>query len=78
MDFRNGVLTNVDVFFKIVTLQCSWVRRNFDKCFDQENHAVLFFIQKALGKSFKVDSNLDFNNDIVKFFPQFYKSKFLT
>lgn len=76
MDFRNGVLTNVDVFFKIFTLQCSWVRRNFDKCFDRANLTILFFIQKAFGKSFKVDSDLDLDNGIVKFFPNFTKVSF--
>ena len=76
MNFRHVGLTNVDAFFKIITPQCSWVRLYFDKCFDQENHTMSFFIQKAFGKTFKVDSNLDFNNDFLTFSPHFTKESF--
>ena len=34
-DYDNGGLKNVDVFSKIVSLQCSWIKRLFDNNFHQ-------------------------------------------
>ena len=34
-DYDNGELKNVDVFSKIVSLQCSWIKRLFDNNFHQ-------------------------------------------
>ena len=77
MDYQNGGLRNVDVFFKIISLQCSWFRRLFDNSFHQWKVIPLFFINKTFGEHFKFHSNLDFSDDIVKCFPSFYKSMFL-
>ena len=77
MDYQNGGLKNVDVFFKIISLQCSWFRRLFDNSFHQWKVIPLFFINKTFGEHFKFHSNLDFSDDTVKCFPSFYKSMFL-
>ena len=37
----------------------------------------LFFISKTFAEHFKFHSNLDFSDDIVKYFPSFCKSMFL-
>ena len=75
MDYQNGGLKNVDVFFKIISLQCSWFRRLFDNSFHQWKVIPLFFINKTFGEHFKFHS--DFSDDTVKCFPSFYKSMFL-
>ena len=77
MDYQNGGLKNVDFFFKIISLQCSWFRRLFDNSFHQWKVIPLFFINKTFGEHFKFYSNLDFSDDTVKCFPSFYKSMFL-
>ena len=77
MDYQNGGLKNVDVFFKIISLQCSWLRRLFDNSFHQWKVIPLFFINKTFGEHFKFHSNLDFSDDTVKCFPSYYKSMFL-
>ena len=77
MDYQNGGLRNLDVFFKIISLQCSWFKRLFDNSFHQWKVIPLFFINKTFGNHFKFHSNLDFSNDIVRCFSSFYKSMFL-
>ena len=69
MDYQNGGLKNVDVFFKIISLQCSWFRRLFDNSFHQWKVIPLFFINKTFVEHFKFHSNLDCSDDIVKCFP---------
>ena len=77
MNYQNGSLKNVDVFFKIISLQCSWFIRLFDNSFHQRKVILLFFINKTFGEHFKFHSNFDFSDDTVKCFPSFYKSMFL-
>ena len=60
MDYQNGELKNVDVFFKIISLQCSRLRRLFDNSFHQWKVIPLVFITKNFGEHFKFHSNLDF------------------
>ena len=72
MDYQNGGLKNVDVFFKIISLQCSWFRQLFDNSFHQWKVIPLFFINKTFGEHFKFHSNLDFSDDTVKCFSSFY------
>ena len=35
MGFKAGGLKNVDIHFKFVSLQCSWVRKLYDDCFHE-------------------------------------------
>ena len=76
-NYQDGGLRNVDVLFKIISLQYSWFRRIFDNSFHLWKVIPLFFINKKFGEYFKFHSNLDFSNDIVKSFPSFYKIMFL-
>ena len=76
MDYQNGGLKNVDIFFKIISLQCSWLKPIFDNSFHQWKITPLFFIHKTFGKYFKFHPSFDFSNYTVNFFPSFYKSLF--
>ena len=35
MEFKAMGLNDVDIFFKFVSLQCSWVEKLFDDCFHE-------------------------------------------
>ena len=48
MDYQNGGLKNVDVFFKIISLQRSWFRRLFDNSFHQWKVIPLFLINTII------------------------------
>ena len=77
MGYRNDGIKNVDVFFKIITLPCSWQRQIVDSSFYQSKIIItLLFIYETFGDHFKFHSNIDFNDDTVKFFLSFYKSMF--
>ena len=76
MDYQNVGLKNVNIFFKIISLQCLWLRRLFDNSFHQWKVIPLFLINKTFDKHFKFRFNLDFSDDTVKCFPSFYKSMF--
>ena len=77
MDYQNGEIKNVDVFFKIINLPYSWLRRIFDSSLYQSKIIQLFFIYTTFGDRFKFHPNLDFSDDIAIFFHSFYKSMFL-
>ena len=77
IDYQNGGLKKVDVFFKIISLQRSWLRQLFDNSFHQWKVIPLLFIIKNFGEHFKSHSNLGFSDDADKYFLSFYKSMFL-
>ena len=77
IDYQNCGLTNVDVFFKMISLESSWFRPLFDNSFHQSKVIPLFFIDKTFGAHFKSYFNLDFSDFTVKCFHSFYKSMFL-
>ena len=60
-DYENGGIKNVDIFFKIASLQCSWIRRLFDSNFHQWKEIPLLLINKYLGKNLKFHSQLSFD-----------------
>ena len=72
-DYDNGGLKNVDVFSKIVSLQCSWIKRLFDNNFHQWKVIPLYLIRRYLGRNFKFYSNLEVSHSILCTFPRFYK-----
>ena len=77
IDYQNGELKNVEAFFKIISIQCSWIRRLSDNSFHQWKVIPLFFVNKTFGELFKFHSNLDFSDDTVKHFLSFNKNMFL-
>ena len=58
-DYADGGLKSVDIFSKIVSLQCSWVRQLFDNNFRQWKVMPPDLIQKYLCKNIKFHSNLN-------------------
>ena len=76
-DYKGGGLQNIDVFKKIISLQCSWIRRLHDNSFHEWKLIPLFLIKNSLGSSFKFHSNLFFKRNIFFFYSSFYKEIFL-
>ena len=72
-DYDNGGLKNVDVFSKIVSLQCSWIKRLPDNNYHQWKVIPLYLIRWYLGRSFKFHSYLKVSYSILCKFPIFYK-----
>ena len=70
---ENGGLKNVDISSKIVSLQCSWIKRLYDDSFHSWKVIPLYLIKKQLGEHFKFHSNLKVKNANLKRFPQYYK-----
>ena len=71
--YEQGGLKNVDIFSKITSLQCSWVKRLYDDSFYAWKVIPLFFIKNCLGKNFVFHSNLSIKQKVVKKFPKFYQ-----
>ena len=71
------VFKNVDFKSKIISLQCSWVK----KLYDGNNHdwksIPLHYMNKYFGKKNYFHSNLSFNLALVDSFPEFYKKVFI-
>ena len=51
-DYENG-LENVDIFSKVVSVQCSWIKKLFNNNFHQWKIIPLYLICHCLGKNFK-------------------------
>ena len=70
-EYEFGGLKNVDIFSKVVSLQCSWIKRLFDNNFHQWKLIPLYLIRQYLGKKFKFYSNLKVSHSILGRFPKF-------
>ena len=77
IDYEGGGLKNINILNKIISLQCSWIRRLYDNSFHEWKLIPLFLIKNSFGSSFKFHSNLFFKRNKIKFFPSFYKEIFL-
>ena len=73
MEFKAKGLQNVDICFKFVSLQCSWVKKLYDDCFHEWRIIPLHLLNKCFGPSIKFYSNLHFESKLLKQFPSFYK-----
>ena len=71
--YENGGLKDVDIFYKIISLQCSWIRRLFDDNFHDWKVIPLFLIKKEFGRNFEFHSNADITKCSLNNFPRFYK-----
>ena len=76
-DYKYGGLKNVDIFLKVVSLQCSWIKRLFYHNFHQWKLVPLYFIRQYLGNNFKFHSNLEVTHSILCKFPKFYNEIFI-
>ena len=75
--FEDGGLKNVDVRSKIISLQCSWVKKLYDGDHHDWKIIPLYFINTYFGKNFHFHSNLSFNFTLIYSFPKFYKQIFI-
>ena len=76
-DFKHGGLKNVNIQKKIISLQCSWVRRLYDDSFHEWKVIPLKLIKKSFGSHFKFHSNLLFNTSCINDFPSFVTGNYL-
>ena len=75
-NFENGGLKHVDISSKIISLQCSWLRKLCDENFHEWKIIPSHLISKYFGKSFKFHSCLSFDRKLLIKFPKFYKNIF--
>ena len=75
-NFENGGLKHVDISSKIISLQCSWLRKLSDENFHEWKIIPSPLINKYFGKSFKFHSCLSFDRKLLIKFPKFYKNIF--
>ena len=72
--YENGGLKSVDIFSKIVSLQCSWIKRLCDENFHPwKIIPLLYVIEMHFGKNFKFHPNLDLRNFSLKIFRKYYQ-----
>ena len=70
-DFQYGGLKNVDIKSKIISLQCSWIKKLYDESFHEWKIISLPLIKNTFGECFVFHSNLDFIVSLNSF-PEFY------
>ena len=68
-----GGLKDVDIRSKIASLQCSWVKRLFDRNFHEWKIIPLFLFGKYFGKNFKFHGSLDIPQYLIRKIPEFYR-----
>ena len=73
-NFENGGLKHVDISSKIISLQCSWLRKLCDENFYEWKVIPSHLINKYFGKSFKFYSCLSFDRKLLIKFPEFYRN----
>ena len=76
-DYEYSGLKNVDIFSKVLSLQCSWIKKLFDNNFHQWKLIPIYLIHQYLGKNFKFHSNLEVSHSISCKFPKLYKEIFI-
>ena len=82
-NFGKGGLKDVDIPSKIASLQCSRVKRMFDRNFHEWKIIPLFLFEKYFGKKFKFHGSLDIRQYLIRKIPEFCReillnwSKFL-
>ena len=64
--YEQGGLKNVDIFFKITSLQCFCVKRLSDDSFHAWKKIPLFLIKSYLGRNVVFHSNLSIKQNDVK------------
>ena len=73
---EDGGLKNVDVKLKIISLQCSWVKKLYDDNHHEWKIIPLYYTNTYFGKKFYFHLNLFFNFALIDSFPEFYKQIF--
>ena len=73
-NFEDGGLKHVDISSKIISLQCSWLRKLGNESFCEWGIIPFRLINKYFGKSFKFHSCLSFDCKLLIKFPKVYKN----
>ena len=71
--FEEGGLKNADIKAKIISLQCSRIKKLFDGNHRDWKIIPLFLLNKSFRKNFHFDPNLSFNLSLIDSFPESYK-----
>ena len=74
--YDKGGLKNVNIQFKITSLQCSWIMRLYDKSDHCWKIIPLYLINNKLGKNFSFHSNLNISSKKLAAFPLYYQQIF--
>ena len=74
--FETGGLKNIDINLKVISLQCSWVKKLYDENFYEWKVIPWHLIRITFGQNFKFHSNLSYDTKLLTSFPVFYKNIF--
>ena len=75
--YENSGLKNVDIFTKVASLQCSWIKRLFDNNFNEWKAIPFYLVCRNWRKYSKFHSNLEMSCSVWWKFPKFYQELFL-
>ena len=75
-NYENGSLRNVDIMYKVVSLQCLQIKRLYGNNWHNWKIIPLHMITQKLGGKFLFHSNLDINPKQINHFPQYYQEIF--
>ena len=64
-EHKDGDLKNIDISYKIVSLHYFWIRRLYDKNFDEWKLIPLHLIAMSFGSKFKFHSNVFLKKNIT-------------
>ena len=76
--FETGGLKNVDINLKVISLQCSWVKKLYDENFHEWKIIPLHLICITFGQNFKFHSKLSYGTELLTSFLYFIKIFFTT
>ena len=74
--YDDGGLKCVYIRSKIISLQCSWIKKLYEESFHEWKVIPTSLIKGNLGNHFKFHSNLMLNKTSLSNFPLFYKNIF--
>ena len=74
--FETVGLKNVDIDLKVISLQCSWIKKLYDENFHEWKVIPLHLTRITFGQNFKFHSNLSNDAKLLTNFPVFYKNIF--
>ena len=74
--YENGGLKKLDILSKVISLQCSWIKRLYINPSHVWKIIISYLIDTYLGKNVEFYSNLGIPANKRKHFPTYYKQMF--
>ena len=71
-NYKDAGLKDVDVFTKVIILQCSWIKRLYDKNFHEWKITPSYLIKIIFSENFKFHPCLERSIGSLKNVPNFY------